>query len=190
MEHNGHGMTPEYRVLDEQHQVRTVDVIVWKEWMMSSYANGAGIVGLTRVGDLTLHTFFTGLLDNSGNCFETVAIDSSGEKFLMAKYPTWQKAEEGHINYVALEWGGVFTPPSGSNPTVFADEVPLAKKVSPQNLDDDYDTYYKKKTDKYFENYYKEYVKKNSTFLFKNEYEYDDMWKAKEKAYMKYNSKL
>ena len=91
-------MTDKKYILNGKELVE-VDLMIWAKWIEEAKNRQ---VALDKVGKKTISTVFLGIDHNLGagepHLFETM-IFPGGELF--ERYPTWEKAEEGHKKALA-----------------------------------------------------------------------------------------
>lgn len=82
-------------ILDENRNVKPVDLMVWSEWFGSNDRR----VRLDEVGGCVVSTVFVGL---ERDIFETMVFDHPGEDVYQDRYNTWDEAVKGHEK--AMAW--------------------------------------------------------------------------------------
>lgn len=93
-------MTNKKYILDDERNLVEVDLLTWGAWF--EHTRKERIVAKDTVGDKDVSTVFIGIDYNFGegepHLFETMIFP---EAEVFERYPTWDRAVEGHMRAVA-----------------------------------------------------------------------------------------
>ena len=93
-------------ILDGHAPVHEPDILKWASWFEQAGRDGRRVVKKTRIGNVEISTVFLGLDHRFGRSgppllFETMIFGGEADEDCW-RYATWEQAEGGHEEAVAL----------------------------------------------------------------------------------------